>query len=72
MFTALSGDEHVEQSADLLALLAALAEIQGPDVDEDCAVWQGGRLVVVRHSDGRLTWLRPEYRQGESAALPAA
>jgi hypothetical protein len=65
-FTAYAGNEFVEASTGLAELLSVLAEIHSPDVDEDVAVWQGGRLVVVQHPDGPQTWLRAEYRRAEA------
>jgi hypothetical protein len=68
MFVALTAEEYVEAAAELPRLLALLEEVRSPDVDEDLAVWHGARLVVVQHPDGRLTWLRPEYREAAAAA----
>jgi hypothetical protein len=61
-FVALVGREHVESADALDGLLAVLAEVVDPTLNEDVAVWHGGRLVAVLHPDGRATWLRPECR----------
>jgi hypothetical protein len=61
-FAATCGVEVIEYGYDLADLLAVLAEIHGGDVDEDVAIWQGGRLIVVRRPGGALVWVRGEYR----------
>jgi hypothetical protein len=67
-YVALVGAEFVEAADSLPDLLALLAEVLDPDVDEDVAVWHGGRLVVVLHPDGSQTWLRSECRPATPAA----
>jgi hypothetical protein len=53
----------VLETADTLeGLLAVLAEIAEPEVDEDVTVWRGPKAVAVLHSDGTLTVPRPRVR----------
>jgi hypothetical protein len=53
MYTATLRDSAVLSEFDLTHLLGLLAEIQAPS--EDACIWQGPRVVCVRHGDGRLT-----------------
>ncbi|HEX5273544.1 MAG TPA: hypothetical protein VFW33_23775 [Gemmataceae bacterium] len=67
-YVALVGREYVEGANSLAELLALLAEIVEPAVNEDVAVWHGARLVVVFHPGGSQTWLRPALRPTEPEA----
>jgi hypothetical protein len=71
MYVALTAEDYVHAAADLAALLAFIADLEGPEVDEDIAVWQGPRLIVVRRPDGSLLWVRPQYKPAEAAACRA-
>jgi hypothetical protein len=62
MFFAYHCDEFLVCAHDLARVLEILADLQSPDQPEDAAVWLGGRLVVVRHPDGRLVWIDPSHR----------
>jgi hypothetical protein len=71
MYVALTAEDYVHAAADLAALLAFIADLEGPAVDEDVAVWEGPRLVVVRRPDGSLLWVRPQYKPAAEAACCA-
>jgi hypothetical protein len=54
-FVALVGVELVESADTLDELLATLAEILDDKGSEDVAVWQGPRVVMILHADGRVS-----------------
>jgi hypothetical protein len=53
LYTATIRDVTILSEFDLAQLLGLLADIQSPE--EDAVVWQGPRVVAVRHGDGQLT-----------------
>jgi hypothetical protein len=61
LYTATTRDATILSEFDLAQLLDLLADIQSPE--EDAVVWQGPRVVAVRHGDGQVTLI---------AAAPAA
>jgi len=69
LFFAYHRDEFIVCEPDLVRVLDLLCDMQDARQPEDAAVWCDGRLVVVRHADGRLTWLQPHFRP--AAADPA-
>jgi hypothetical protein len=71
MYVALIAEDYVHAGADLAALLAFIADLEGSEVNEDIAVWEGPRLIVVRRPDGSLLWVRPDYDPAAAAACPA-
>ncbi|HZR55220.1 MAG TPA: hypothetical protein VFB06_37750 [Streptosporangiaceae bacterium] len=52
LYTATIRDVTILSEFELARVLDLLADIQSPD--EDAVVWQGQRVVLVRHGDGRV------------------
>jgi hypothetical protein len=53
LYTATIRDVTILSEFELARVLDLLADIQSPE--EDAVVWQGPRVVAVRHGDGQLT-----------------
>jgi len=68
LFYAFHRDEYLIADPSINAVLAFVGDCNEPQFGEDAAVWCGGRLVVVCHPDGRLTWLLPDYRRAVEQA----